>query len=245
MPELGVFTPDWPLPPGVRAASTTRLGGTSVGPFSGFNLGDHVGDDPRAVAANRAALATALDLPAAPAWLAQVHGCVVAGPDDPPGIAADARYADRAGVVCAVLTADCLPLLLCSDDGRELAALHCGWRGLAAGIVGAALARFTAAPDSLRAWLGPAIGPPAFEVGPEVREAFVGADAGAAACFVAGRGTRWLADLFGLARRALRAGGVQRIAGGDLCTVADAARFYSYRRDGVTGRMASLIWRDG
>jgi hypothetical protein len=245
VPEVGVFTPDWPLPPGVRAASTTRLGGASVGVFGGFNLGDHVGDDPRAVAANRAALAAALHLPAPPAWLSQVHGSTVAGPDDAPGIEADARYADRPGVVCAVLTADCLPLLLCSDDGREMAAVHCGWRGLAAGIVGAVLARFTAPPDSLRAWLGPAIGPAAFEVGPEVREAFVGADAGAAGCFVAARDTRWLADLFGLARRALRAGGVQRVSGGDLCTVADAARFYSYRRDGVTGRMASLIWRDG
>lgn len=244
MPEVGVFTPDWPLPPGVRAASTTRLGGASGGPFAGFNLGDHVGDDPRAVAANRAALGAALGLPAPPGWLSQVHGCAVAGPDDPAGSAADARYADRPGVVCAVLTADCLPLLLCSDDGREIAAVHCGWRGLAAGIVGRAIGRFATPARAVSAWLGPAIGPVAFEVGPEVREAFVRADAGAAACFRAGRGTRWLADLCGLARRALLAGGVQRIAGGGVCTVADAARFYSYRRDGVTGRMASLIWRD-
>lgn len=244
VPEVGVFTPDWPLPPGVRAASTTRQGGVSVGAFGGFNLGDHVGDDPRAVAANRAALASALRLPAPPVWLSQVHGCAVAGPDDPPGSTADARYADRPGVVCAVLTADCLPLLLCSDDGREVAAVHCGWRGLAAGIVGAAVGRFAAPAGAVSAWLGPAIGPAVFEVGDEVREAFVHADAGAAACFEAGRGTRWLADLFGLARGALLAGGVQRIFGGGVCTVADAARFYSYRRDGVTGRMASLIWRD-
>ena len=244
MPEVGVFTPAWPLPPGVRAASTTRLGGASVGPFAGFNLGDHVGDDPRAVAANRAALGAALGLPAPPGWLSQVHGCAVAGPDDAPGFAADARYADRPGVVCAVLTADCLPLLLCSDDGREVAAVHCGWRGLAAGIVGVAVGRFAAAPASLRAWLGPAIGPAAFEVGGEVRERFVAADAGADACFVPGRGGRWLADLPALTRRALAAVGVQRIHGVDACTVSEPERFYSYRREGVTGRMASLVWRD-
>lgn len=244
VPEVGVFTPDWPLPPGVRAASTTRQGGVSVGAFGGFNLGDHVGDDPRAVAANRAALVSALRLPAPPVWLSQVHGCAVAGPDDPPGSTADARYADRPGVVCAVLTADCLPLLLCSDDGREVAAVHCGWRGLAAGIVGMAVGRFAAAPASLRAWLGPAIGALAFEVGDEVRERFVAADAGAGVCFVPGRAGRWLADLPALTRRALAAVGVQRVHGGEACTVGEPERFFSYRRDGVTGRMASLVWRD-
>lgn len=244
VPEVGVFTPDWPLPAGVRAASTTRLGGVSVGAYGGFNLGDHVGDDPHAVAANRVALARALALPSPPPWLTQVHGCTVAGPDDPPGIAADARYADRPGVACAVLTADCLPLLLCSDDGRGVAAVHCGWRGLAAGIVGRAVACFAAAPAALSAWLGPAIGPAAFEVGAEVREAFLSTDSGATDCFVASGGGRWLADLFGLARRALTAAGVQRVYGGGVCTVADPQRFYSYRRDGGTGRMASLVWRD-
>ena len=244
MPEIGVFAPDWPLPPGVHAASTTRLGGVSVGVYAGLNLGDHVGDEPRAVAANRAALGRALELPAPPLWLSQVHGCRIAGPNDPPGINADAGYADRPGVVCAVLTADCLPVLLCSDDGREVAAVHCGWRGLAAGIVGHCVARFAAAPGTLSAWLGPAIGPAAFEVGAELREAFVNGDSGTAACFAAGDGGRWLADLFGLARRALAAAGVQRVYGGGICTVADARRFYSYRRDGRTGRMASLIWRD-
>lgn len=243
MPEVGVFIPDWPLPPGVRAASTTRLGGVSLGAYGGFNLGDHVGDDPRAVAANRAALTQALGLPAPPLWLSQVHGSAVAGADDPPGIAADARYADRPGVVCAVLTADCLPLLLCSDDGREVAAVHCGWRGLAAGIVGRAVARFAAVPSSVGAWLGPAIGPAAFEVGTEVRDLFVRRDAGAASCFRESTTGLWLADLYGLARRELAAAGVQRVYGCDLCTVADRERFYSYRRDGVTGRMASLVWR--
>jgi YfiH family protein len=246
VPEPGLFVPDWPLPPGVRAASTTRLGGVSAGPYQGFNLGDHVGDDPQAVAANRAALAHALRLPAAPAWLTQVHGNVVAGPDDPPGCRADARYADRPGVVCAVLTADCLPLLLCSADGREVAAVHCGWRGLAGGIVAAAVARFTAAPATLRAWLGPAIGPAAFEVGDEVRARFVQADPDAAAWFVATRPGHWLADLAALTRRrrALAGAGVRQVYGSGVCTVTDAARFYSYRRDGVTGRMASLIWRE-
>ncbi len=244
MPEVGLFTPDWPLPPGVRAASTTRGGGVSLGVYGGFNLGDHVGDDPRAVAANRAALVRALELPAPPLWLSQVHGCAVAGPDDPAGIEADARHANRPGVVCAVLTADCLPLLLCSDDGREVAAVHCGWRGLAAGIVGRAVARFAAAPAALGAWLGPAIGPAAFEVGGEVRDVFVKGDPGTAACFAEGRAGRWLADLCGLTRRALAATGVQRIHGGGVCTMADRQRFYSYRRDGVTGRMASLVWRD-
>jgi hypothetical protein len=241
--EIGLFWPDWPLPPGVRAASTTRVGGVSAGAFHGFNLGDHVGDDPSAVAANRVELTQALALPAPPAWLAQVHGRVIAGPDDSPGVRADARYAERPGVVCAVLTADCLPVLLCSDDGREVAAVHCGWRGLAAGIVGCAVARFDAAPGAISAWLGPAIGPAAFEVGAEVRDAFMTADSGAGACFVAGNSGRWLADLFGLARRALAAAGVQRVYGGGVCTVADPQRFYSYRRDGRTGRMASLIWR--
>jgi hypothetical protein len=242
VPEVGLLTPDWPLPAGVRAASTTRLGGVSRGAYGGFNLGDHVGDDARAVAANRAALMQALALPAPPLWLSQVHGVAVAGADDPPGIAADARYADRPGVVCAVLTADCLPLLLCSDDGRQIAAVHCGWRGLAAGIVGRAVARF-AATAAVSAWLGPAIGPAAFEVGAEVRELFVRRDPGAAGCFCAGAAGRWLADLYGLARRDLAAAGVRRVHGGDLCTVADRERFYSYRRDGVTGRMASLVWR--
>jgi YfiH family protein len=243
VPEAGVFTPDWPLPPGVRAASTTRLGGASGGPYASFNLGDHVGDDPRAVAANRAALIAALQLPASPAWLTQVHGSAVVGPDDPPGSTADARHADRPGIVCAVLTADCLPLLLCSNDGQEVAAVHCGWRGLAAGIVGAAVGRFAAPPGSLRAWLGPAIGPSAFEVGPEVRAAFTGVDTASAACFAAASGDRWRADLYGLARRALKAAGVSRVSGGEACTVTDAGRYFSYRRDGVTGRMASLIWR--
>jgi YfiH family protein len=243
--DVGVFVPAWPLPPGVRAASTTRLGGASTGPYAAFNLGDHVGDDPRAVAANRARLAATLALPAAPLWLMQVHGAAVAGSDDPPGIEADARYADRPGAVCVVLTADCLPLLLSSEDGREVAAVHCGWRGLAAGIVGRAVARFAAGPASLLAWLGPAIGPAAFEVGPDVRDRFVALDAANAACFTPGRERRWWADLPALTRRGLVAAGVQQITTCGRCTVTESEHFYSYRRERVTGRMATLIWRDG
>lgn len=242
MPEPGVFVPDWPLPPNVRAASTTRAGGCSRAPYGSFNLGDHVGDRPQAVARNRDLLCEALALARAPAWLSQVHGTEVAGPLAPPGVVADARYADCPDVVCAVLTADCLPLLLCSDDGREVAAVHCGWRGLAGGIVDKALARFRAPAAALSAWLGPAIGPAAFEVGGEVREAFLSLDPGARACFIAGRDDRWLADLAGLTRRALAAGGVRRVYGGDACTVTEAERYFSYRRDGITGRMASLVW---
>jgi YfiH family protein len=203
-----------------------------------------VGDDPRAVAANRARLIEALALPAQPLWLTQVHGAAVAGLDDPPGIEADARYADRPGAVCAVLTADCLPLLVCSEDGREVAAVHCGWRGLAAGIVGRAVARFAAGPASLLAWLGPAIGPAAFEVGPDVRDRFVALDAANAACFTPGREQRWWADLPALTRRALVAAGVQQITTCGRCTVTESEHFYSYRRERVTGRMATLIWRD-
>jgi YfiH family protein len=243
--EAGIVRPAWTLPAGVHAATTTRLGGVSVGPYASFNLGDHVGDDPRAVTANRARLAAALALPAPPLWLTQVHGVTVAGADDPPGVEADARHAAVPGAVCAVLTADCLPLLLCSDDGREIAAVHCGWRGVVGGIVAMAVARFAARPASLRAWLGPAIGPVAFEVGPEVREGFLATDAGADACFRPASGERWLADLPALTARALTAAGVNRVSASGACTVTDAERFFSYRRDGVTGRMATLIWRDG
>lgn len=244
MADDGVFAPVWPLPRGVRAASTTRLGGASTGPYGAFNLGDHVGDDPRAVATNRARLIDALALPAQPLWLTQVHGAAVAGPDDPPGIEADARYADRAGAVCAVLTADCLPLLLCSEDGHEVAAVHCGWRGLAAGIVGNAVARFGAKPASLLAWLGPAIGPTAFEVGADVRDRFVVLDPANAACFVPGREQRWWANVPALTRGMLIAAGVQQITASGRCTVTESEHFYSYRRERVTGRMATLIWRD-
>lgn len=238
----GVMRPDWDLPAGVGALLTTREGGQSGGPFASFNLGAHVGDDPAAVAANRARLRTFL--PAEPVWLNQVHGADVADADVCHGVPqADASLSRGRGRVCAVLTADCLPVLLCDDDASVVAAVHAGWRGLAAGVLENTVARMDVPPQRLRAWLGPAIGPQAFEVGGEVRAAFVAADPAAATAFVPGAASgKWLADLFLLARLRLRAAGVTRVSGGGVCTVAAPQRFYSYRRDGLTGRFASLVW---
>jgi len=235
--------PDWPAPERVRAVITTRAGGFSDAPYASLNLGDHVGDDPATVRKNRRLLAAALNLPAAPHWLRQVHGCEVAqcGVDQPGGVA-DAVVATRPQQVCAVLTADCLPLLLCNRQGDRVAAVHAGWRGLAAGVIEAAIDRFEQPGEELLAWLGPAIGPRAFEVGGEVREAFIAQDARAEAAFAPARPGRWLADIYHLARLRLEEKKLGYVGGGDYCTVTDSERFYSYRRDGVTGRMASLIW---
>ena len=236
--------PDWPAPPGVRALSTLRSGGVSRGPFAEFNLADHVDDDPAAVAANRALLRRAAGLPAEPCWLSQVHGRgVIPAGEGPAAGPADGSWTDRPGRVCVVLTADCLPVLLARRDGSAVAALHAGWRGLAAGVLEAGVAALGGG-AGLVAWLGPAIGPDHFEVGPEVRDAFLAADAGAAAAFrPAARRGHHLADLYLLARQRLARAGVGSVHGGDECTFADAKRFYSYRRDGVTGRMATLVWR--
>jgi len=235
--------PDWPCPPGVRAAFSLRTGGASGGPFASFNIADHVGDDAAAVAANRARLAAALGLPAEPLWLEQVHGAGVADFAGPPRPQADAAIGRLPGEVCVVMVADCLPVLFADRDGSCVGAAHAGWRGLAAGVLERTVAALPVPPDRLLAWLGPAIGPAAFEVGPEVREAFVGVSPGAAAAFRQGTGDRWFADLYALARQRLAAAGVQAVHGGGWCTVADPARFYSYRRDGATGRHAALIWR--
>ncbi len=236
------LTPDWPASASVHAATTTRGGGVSAGAYASLNLGDHVGDAPAAVAENRRRVQAALGLPAAPAWLSQVHGTDVVDAAAGCGCAADAAVADRPGVVCAVLTADCLPLLLCDRAGSRVAAVHAGWRGLLAGVVEATLARLALPGSELLVWLGPAIGPDAFEVGPEVREAFLAVDTAAAAAFRPSPQGRWLADIYLLARQRLARCGVTAVYGGDRCTVHEAQRFYSYRRDGVTGRMASLIW---
>ena len=244
--------PDWPVAPRVQAFVTTRAGGTSGGVYGadvsgaeasagGLNLGDHVGDDPLAVARNR------LRLPVAPAWLSQVHGIAVVRAET---IAAgcvpvaDAAYTTQAGVACAVLTADCLPILVADRAGRVVGAAHAGWRGLHAGVSAQLVQAMRAAvPDAeLVAWLGPCIGPRAFEVGPEVRDAFMTRWPQAGAAFTAGIGDRWLADLPRLARMALAELGIDEVGGGQWCTVEDPARFYSYRRDGVTGRFASVIW---
>lgn len=248
------LVPDWPAPANVRACMTTRTGGVSRPPWDSLNPAGHVGDDPAAVAANRAILRR--HLPAEPLWLEQVHGCdVVARSEettvDLPPPCADASLARRPGQVCAVLTADCLPVLLCDRAGTVVAAAHAGWRGLAAGVLEATVARMAVPPCEVLAWLGAAIGPDAFEVGDEVREAFVARHPLAAVAFrpalpgtLDGAPRKWLADLYALARLRLAAAGVGEVYGGGLCTHADAARFYSYRRDGVTGRMASLIWLD-
>lgn len=241
--KLPLIVPDWPAPENVRAVSTTRAGGVSRGSYATLNLGARVGDDPAAVAENRRRLAIGAALPAEPAWLRQVHGVAVAEAarwDSP--VEADAAFAHRPGVVCAVLTADCLPVLLCSRHGTVAAAAHAGWRGLAEGVLETVIARLDTAPGDLIAWLGPAIGRASFEVGPEVRERFLDRDPGAEECFLPGRGDRCFADLAGLARRRLLSAGLESIHGGNLCTYRDRRRFFSYRRDGECGRMATLIW---
>ncbi|WP_231906973.1 peptidoglycan editing factor PgeF [Cupriavidus sp. D384] len=253
------IVPDWPAPARVRALSTTRMGGVSAGPYGladgsagGLNLGTHVGDDPAAVAANRARLAS--HLPAMPHWLEQVHGCGVATADDEGAGGhvprADASVSATAGHVCAIMTADCLPVLLCNMAGTVVGAAHAGWRGLCDGVIEATLARMAAragAPAQWLAWLGPAIGPSAFEVGAEVREAFLqqalpDEHASVAAAFVAGAPGKYLADLYALARIRLARAGCMQVFGGNTCTVSDAGRFYSYRRDRTTGRMATMVW---
>lgn len=234
--------PDWPAPRGVRAASTVRSGGFSQGAYAGLNLGAHVGDDPAHVAANRRLLGEALNLPAEPLWLHQVHGAGVIDADKSASLTGDAAVTRRAGAVCAVMTADCLPILLCDRSGSCVAAVHAGWRGLAGGVVEAAVAALDG--TDLMAWLGPAIGPEAFEVGEDVRRVFCDRAGDCSSVFSRSGGERWRADLYEIARRVLRRAGVREVYGGGCCTHSDPERFYSYRRDGRTGRMATLIWRD-
>lgn len=247
-----LIIPAWPAPAGVRALVTTRQGGASAGPWTSFNLATHVGDDAAAVTANRAQLRRSL--PADPPWLTQVHGtrCVDAALAQS-GVEADASFTRRRGVVCAVLTADCLPVLLCDDSARAVSAMHAGWRGLADGVIEAGVAAMNVPGERLMAWLGPAIGPAAFEVGADVRDAFLAHPSlgGQAAHAFTPVGTgKWLCDIYLLARQRLHAVNIRRIAGAvrldtashNFCTVRDVDRFYSFRRDGVTGRMASCIW---
>ncbi|MHB1053111.1 MAG: peptidoglycan editing factor PgeF [Thiobacillus sp.] len=237
-----MLQPTWPVPAGVFSLMTTREGGVSCPPWDSFNLGDHVGDDAAHVAENRARLR--LQLPAEPAWLKQIHGATVvdAGSDE---LTADASVTRQAGCVCSVLTADCLPVLFCDRAGRVVAAAHAGWRGLAQGVLEATVAAMQVPPGEVLAWMGAAIGPDAFEVGDEVRQAFISQHPEAAAAFVphpSGVSGKWLADIYQLARNRLNRVGVHAIYGGGRCTFNEADSFYSYRRDGVTGRMASLIW---
>lgn len=242
---------DWPAPPSVRAFTTLRHGlGVSAAPFDSFNLGNrHAadGDDPSTVERNRALLVEHAGLPNAPHWLRQVHGTAVERCDSriASGEAeADAAVTSTPGCVLAILTADCLPVLLCADDGREVAAAHAGWRGLAAGVLEATVAAMRTPADRVRAWLGPAAGPQQYEVGVEVFDAFVSRDWRAGRAFTSTRPHHWRVDLYALARQRLAKAGVapERVHGGDLCTIAEPQRFYSHRRDRRTGRMASLVW---
>ncbi|MBV2134500.1 peptidoglycan editing factor PgeF [Pseudomonas sp. MAP12] len=236
-----LLIPDWPAPANVRACVTTRAGGVSLVPFATLNLGDHVGDDPVAVAENRRRLQALLGCRAA--WLCQVHGVSVVEADPTQVAEADASWSATPGVACAIMTADCLPVLFCDRAGTRVAAAHAGWRGLAAGVLEASVAALGCPADQVLAWLGPAIGAQAFEVGAEVREAFVAQHAEAAEAFVPSVNPgRFMADLYRLARIRLAAIGVTAVYGGGLCTFGDAERFYSYRREPRTGRMASLIW---
>jgi YfiH family protein len=250
---LTILAPDWPqLPRQVRAISTTRVGGISLPPFDdgrqggGFNLGVHVGDDPASVRHHRERLRRML--PAEPAWLTQVHGNVVLDAGKVEGAPqADASISDQAGVVCAILTADCLPVLFCDVSGSVVGAAHAGWRGLAGGVLQNSVAAMQKkGAGELLAWLGPAIGPQQFEVGSEVVDAFVSSNPDAAVAFTARpeHKEKYLADLYQLARLILAGQGVLQVAGGTHCTVTGSDQFYSYRRNGQTGRMASLIWLD-
>lgn len=241
----------WPAPRRVRAIVSTRGGGRSVSPWNSLNLALHVGDDAAAVMGNRALLVETLGIPAQPQWLEQVHGCaVVDAASDGIERRGDAAYTRDPGTVCAVLTADCLPVMLCDDAGTEVAVAHCGWRGLAGGVLRNTVDRFSQRPSRLHAWLGPAIGPGAFEVGADVRDAFLGTALDPshreAVSLAFGRcandASKLNADLYALARAELAAIGVLSVHGGGGCTLSEEVRFFSYRRDGVTGRMASLIW---
>jgi polyphenol oxidase len=232
--------PEWPAPPTVHALQTTRSGGFSRAPYDSLNLGDHVGDDPVTVQRNRSLLNAWL--PSEPVWLEQVHGTqVIMAETAGCRPIADACVSRRKNSVCVVMTADCLPVLLCDEAGSVVGVAHAGWRGLVSGVIEATVGAMEAPGESLMAWLGPAIGPSKFEVGGEVREAFLRHDPAAAAAFIP-TADKYLADLTLLARLRLGALGIQRIYGGNFCTYTDRERFFSYRRDGKTGRMGSFIW---
>ena len=253
---MDLILPDWPAPTNVCAAQSTRAGGVSPAPFNSLNLGSHVGDKLQWVQTNRERLAACLNLPSEPVWLEQVHGTRVLSlpdglsdsqPDNTGNLTADAVVTRTPGQVCAVMTADCLPVLFCDQAGTVVAAAHAGWRGLASGVLETTLQAMAVNPATVLAWMGPAIGPAAFEVGGEVRDAFISHSPLAADAFVAHgdqSDNKWLANIYHLARLRLAAAGVTHIYGGEYCTYTDAQRFFSYRRDRETGRMASLIWLD-
>jgi YfiH family protein len=236
------FAPDWPAPANVRAWQTVRAGGVSGGSYSGLNLATHVGDSPAAVRENRARLSDQLGLPTTPAYLEQIHGHRIVDLDSHWSGPADAAIAGANGQVAAVMTADCLPVLLCDRDGTRVGAAHAGWRGLAAGVLPAAIKALGCEPSAAIAWLGPAIAQAAYEVGDEVRDIFVSNDAKTASAFEANSRGRWQADLYALAKASLASVGVIAVYGGQHCTYAEAEQFFSHRREAPCGRMVSLIW---
>lgn len=245
MTSVNYLIPDWLAPEGCRAAFTLRTGGVSVAPYDSLNVGTHVADKPEAVAENRARIAQALELPNEPAWLEQVHGADVSHIDQASYVTrADASVTHSLQSVCVIQVADCMPVLFAARDGSAVGAAHAGWRGLASGVLEATVRALAVEPAKLIAWMGPAIGPEHFEVGAEVREAFMKSDPNAADAFVANDRGRWQCDLYLLARLRLAAIGIPDVSGGGWSTYADASRFFSYRRDGQCGRMAALIWRE-
>lgn len=249
MPELEFIKPDWPVPANVKALQTTRVGGVSQAPYASLNLGVHVGDDVVAIAKNRQLLRGYL--PSEPVWLNQVHGIEVIDAAKNTGLQnADASFTSQANVVCITMTADCLPVLLCNSAGTVVAAVHAGWRGLCDGAIEAAIIKMAVPPADILAWLGPAIGPNAFEVGDDVRQQFMLQDSNADQAFKPHPedqlNAKWLCDMYLIAKQRLNKLGVTQIYGGgiyeDFCTFTDAAHFFSFRRDSITGRMASMIW---
>ena len=235
--------PEWPAPPRVKACSTTRNGGVSEGRFASLNLAAHVEDDVAAVKRNREILQATLSIPREPVWLSQVHGVrVVDAAKADIDTQADASFSRQSGVACVVMTADCLPVLFTDREGSVVASAHAGWRGLLGGVLEQTVAAMQVPPENILAWFGPAIGPENFEVGDEVRDAYLKTDEDTAVAFLPSRPGHWWADIYELARLRLNRAGVRAMYGGGLCTFADPDRFYSYRRDHVTGRMASLIW---
>ncbi len=236
-----IIIPDWPAPANVKALQTTRQGGLSLGPYASFNLGDHVGDSPQVVAQNRQMLSSLL--PSEPVWLQQVHGTQVTDAGNTGCLPqADAAVASQRGAVCVVMTADCLPVLLCDQAGTVVAAAHAGWKGLNAGVIEATVNAMKIDPTKLLAWLGPAISHRAFEVGAEVQKMFVSQHAQAIEAFILGANGKFMADIYLLAHQRSHALGVSRIFGGEFCTYNNSTEFFSYRRDGVTGRMGTFIW---
>ncbi|WP_438971456.1 peptidoglycan editing factor PgeF [Methylophaga sp.] len=246
MTSDSLIMPEWPAPNSVTALSTTRLGGFSLPPYDSFNLGTHVGDDPARIEKNRAFLINNAELPTEPVWLNQVHGTNVINVNEwHENIEADAIFSSKPNQVCSIMTADCLPVLFTDKQGKQIAAAHAGWRGLLNGVLENTVRQFKGARSDILVWLGPAIGPKQFEVGEEVFHAFITQSPDAESAFKKRDTTHYLADIYQLAKQRLSALGIVNISGGQHCTVTEEDRFFSYRRDGVTGRMASLIWFSG